>query len=375
MLAGSERQRDCLSGRREAVMCKIMRTLGGFIRRETVLFISIVLALISAVFVPPSREYISYIDWDTLFLLFSLMAVVKGFQKTGLFLYLGGRMLKKTTTTRQMLLILVFLPFLFSMVITNDVSLITFVPFGLAVLRMTGQERLAVPLLVLQTIAANLGSMLTPMGNPQNLYLYGRAGIGFWGLCKWMLPYVLLSAAGLFVLILLRRSIPISAEAVEVKWEHPRVLPFLRGGICPLPSWDFPFGPRCYNRVNCSNIFVVCGQEAACQCRLFAFGNVLCLFHFRRKSRKHRGISGADCLPIGKKCGAGGDPGKPNHQQCAGCAAAVEFHVRLARPCRRLQSGRPRNARRFYGKPHFLQIIGKGISGKAREISSCFYSL
>ena len=231
MLAGSERQRGRPSGRREAVMYKIMRTLGGFIRRETVLFLSIVLALISAVFVPPSREYISYIDWDTLFLLFSLMAVVKGFQKTGLFLYLGGRMLKKTTTTRQMLLILVFLPFLFSMVITNDVSLITFVPFGLAVLRMTGQERLAVPLLVLQTIAANLGSMLTPMGNPQNLYLYGRAGIGFWGLCKWMLPYVLLSAAGLLVLILLRRSVPISAEAVEVKWEHPKALPFCAAGF------------------------------------------------------------------------------------------------------------------------------------------------
>ena len=78
------------------------------------------------------------------------------------------------------------------MAITNDVSLITFVPFGLTVLRMAGQEHLAVPVAVLQTAAANLGSMLTPMGNPQNLYLYARSGMGFWGLCGLMLPYVCL---------------------------------------------------------------------------------------------------------------------------------------------------------------------------------------
>ena len=113
-------------------MPKILKNCILFFRRETVLCIAALLALLSVFFVPPSAVYISYIDWDTLALLFSLMAVMKGFQKAGLFVFLGNQLLKRTGTTRKMLLVLVFLPFVFSMVITNDVSLITFVPFGYA---------------------------------------------------------------------------------------------------------------------------------------------------------------------------------------------------------------------------------------------------
>lgn len=109
-------------------MPKILKNCILFFRRETVLCIAAQLALLSVFFVPPSAVYISYIDWDTLALLFSLMAVMKGFQKAGLFVFLGNQLLKRTGTTRKMLLVLVFLPFVFSMVITNDVSLITFVP-------------------------------------------------------------------------------------------------------------------------------------------------------------------------------------------------------------------------------------------------------
>lgn len=88
------------------------------------------------------------------------------------------------------------------MVITNDVSLLIFVPFGLTVLQMANQESLIVPLVVMQTVAANLGSMLTPMGNPQNLYLYTKFNLHFGQLCQLMLPYVLLSALCLTLLIL-----------------------------------------------------------------------------------------------------------------------------------------------------------------------------
>ena len=205
-------------------MLKVAKSCIGFFKRETVLCIAIVLALVSAIFVPPSPAYASYIDWDTLALLFSLMAVMKGFQKVGVFLFLGNQLLKRTVTTRRMLFVLVFLPFVFSMVITNDVSLITFVPFGLIVLRMAKQERLLVPLVVMQTAAANLGSMLLPMGNPQNLYLYAKSGIGFGEFVWLMLPYVLLSGACLALMILFQRPAPISAVSVAAEMGSRRRL-------------------------------------------------------------------------------------------------------------------------------------------------------
>ena len=202
----------------------------GFMQRETVLCIALLLAVISAFLTPPNPAYLSYIDWNTLALLFSLMAVMKGFQKAGLFVYLGNQLLKRTDSSRKMMLVLVLLPFLLSMVITNDVSLITFVPFGLIVLRLANQEHLVVSLVVLQTVAANLGSMLTPMGNPQNLYLYTKSGMSFGALCHLMLPYVLISALCLILLVVLRRSSPISGISLSVELgDHKTLLCCLLG--------------------------------------------------------------------------------------------------------------------------------------------------
>ncbi len=177
-----------------------------FAQAEVVLCAAAVLAVASAFLVPPDAEYLGYIDWDTLALLFSLMAVMTGFQRLGLFDFLGTRFLGYIHTSRQLLILLVLLPFVFSMVITNDVSLITFVPFGMVVLQMAGQQRLVVPLVVLQTAAANLGSMLTPMGNPQNLYLYGKSGMGMGAFVSLMLPYSLTSLVllGVWAVLLCR---------------------------------------------------------------------------------------------------------------------------------------------------------------------------
>ncbi len=163
------------------------------LQQETVLTAAFVLAVVSALIVPPDEAYLGYIDWNTLLLLFSLMAVMAGFQKLGIFKAVGRRLLSKTRDTRQLLLVLVFLPFFFSMLITNDVALITFVPFAIIVLRLSQQEKLLVPLVVLQTLAANLGSMLTPMGNPQNLYLYAKSGISLTAFLQLMLPYTIAS--------------------------------------------------------------------------------------------------------------------------------------------------------------------------------------
>ena len=211
-----------------------------FFKKETVLCIAAVLAVVSMGINPPSAAYAGYIDWNTLALLFGLMAVMKGFQKAGVFVWLGNCLLRRTDTTRKMLFVLVFLPFVCSMVITNDVSLITFVPFALVVLHMAGQDWLVVPLVVLQTVAANLGSMLTPMGNPQNLYLYTRSGMSFLELVGLMLPYAALSAICLALLILRCDSVPVQAAPVQSKLAPPQTLAVYGAGfvLCLLAIFD-----------------------------------------------------------------------------------------------------------------------------------------
>lgn len=167
-----------------------------FLKGETVLCAALVLAMASMFFVPPDAEYMSYIDFRTLAILFCLMGTMAGLQKTGVFQWVAQTLLSKVRKARQLVWILVLLCFFSSMAVTNDVALITFVPFTFIVLNLLGAEakrRLIIPAVVLQTIAANLGSMLTPIGNPQNLYLYGRAGLSLGAFVLLMLPYTFVS--------------------------------------------------------------------------------------------------------------------------------------------------------------------------------------
>lgn len=173
-----------------------MKLLKQFIQQETVLTAAAVLAVISAFFVPPDVQYIGYIDLRTLAILFSLMTVMAGLRRQGFFDGLGRALLSRTHSTFQLTLVLVGLCFFGSMFITNDVSLLTFVPFTFVVLSRLGADvrrSLLVPVVCMQTIAANLGSMLTPIGNPQNLYLYGKSGMSIGGFVLLMLPYTLVS--------------------------------------------------------------------------------------------------------------------------------------------------------------------------------------
>lgn len=114
----------------------------------------------------------AYIDWKVLACLFSLMAVVAGLRKSGLFSSLAAAITRVGGSVRSLSAILVFVTFFVSMAVTNDVALITFIPFSLILLRDFGNERLRLRIVTLQTIAANIGSSLTPVGNPQNLYLF-----------------------------------------------------------------------------------------------------------------------------------------------------------------------------------------------------------
>lgn len=173
-----------------------MRKIWEWFRKEAVLSVAILLAVISAFFVHPDREYIGYIDFRTLAILFCLMAVMSGLQKIGLFRFVAEKLLKSVNHVRGLIFILVMLCFFSSMLITNDVALITFVPFTFIVLRMIFKEQTEkwiVPIMVMQTIAANLGSMLTPIGNPQNLYLYGKTTMNFGEFIVFMLPYTLVA--------------------------------------------------------------------------------------------------------------------------------------------------------------------------------------
>ena len=142
-----------------------MNKVKGFVKRETVLSAAVILAILSAMVIRPDREYGSYIDYKTIGLLFCLMTVMAGLQSLGVFKKAGERLLGYVKGPGAVSAVLVFLCFFFSMAITNDVALITFVPFAIAVLKMAGMEPLVLPVVVLQTIAANLGSMLTPVGN------------------------------------------------------------------------------------------------------------------------------------------------------------------------------------------------------------------
>ena len=166
------------------------------IKNETVMSVAIILAVISAFFVKPDMEYLSYIDFRTLALLFCLMAVMAGFQKTGVFKLMAERLLGRIRSIRSLSFILIMLCFFLSMLVTNDVALITFVPFTIVILDMAGSERkdkLLIRTVVMQTVAANLGSMLTPIGNPQNLYLHGISGMGIGEFMTLLLPYTAVS--------------------------------------------------------------------------------------------------------------------------------------------------------------------------------------
>ena len=177
-------------------MTKLPTALTGLVKREPVLSIAFLCAVISALFVPPSPAYLAYIDLRVLCLLFCLMAVVAGLQECGLFLVLAQRLLTGERPLPAVSLALVLLPFFTSMLVTNDVALITFVPFAILVLGMVGRSDLLIPVIVLQTVAANLGSMATPVGNPQNLFLFAHFSLTIGEFLALLLPLTLVSLAG-----------------------------------------------------------------------------------------------------------------------------------------------------------------------------------
>ena len=174
-----------------------MQALRRFLKNEPVLCIAALCAVLSAIAVPPDREWIGYIDLRVLGLLWCLMAVVAALRSCGLFETLAYVLLKNSRGGRVLSLCLVLLPFFVSMAVTNDVALIIFGPCTLQLLTQLDCRKAAAPIVVLQTIAANLGSMATPVGNPQNLYLYARYELGAGEFFGALLPLVAVSLVAL----------------------------------------------------------------------------------------------------------------------------------------------------------------------------------
>ena len=185
-----------------------MRRALSYIKKEPMLPVAVGAAAISLFITPPSLKTLADIDWRTLATLFLMLTVLEGFKKENVFVPLL-RLASRTRRAAALALFLVFSVFFTSMFVTNDVSLIIFVPLTIILFRAAGKEKYVLPLLALENIAAVRGSLLTPFGSPQNLFIFGRSGVGAARFILYMLPLCALSGALLvcFTLFFFRRDL------------------------------------------------------------------------------------------------------------------------------------------------------------------------
>jgi len=215
----------------------MLKKIKDFIAKEVVLCVAAGCAVLTMFLVPPDREYLHYIDFRVLCLLLCLMAVVAGLKSVGTFHWLTYQLLHRIHNGRVLGLTLVLLPFFCSMFVTNDVALIIFVPFTLMLLDQLGCGKSIIPVTIFQTVAANLGSMATPVGNPQNLYLYAFYGIGIGEFFSVTLPLTLVSliVLSVFSLLLLPRKLPTQKlERVYIQSTRDLVLYIILFMLCLL---------------------------------------------------------------------------------------------------------------------------------------------
>ncbi len=188
-----------------------MKRIISFLKRDILLSIAGILALISCFFVPPDKEYIGYINLPVLVLLFCLMIVVAGFKRAGVFELLQNKLSKRIKSEKIMIATLSLICFFASALITNDVALITFVPFSLMILK-NQKSSCVIFVVVMETIAANLGSLITPIGNPQNLYLYTHYNMGIGEFFGITLPLGIVCLVMILACVLFRKNTPLLSE-------------------------------------------------------------------------------------------------------------------------------------------------------------------
>ncbi len=191
------------------------------LKQNAVLIVAFFAALLSSMIVPPDAEYLSYLDFRTLTCLFCTLAVICGLRNIKFFTVVARKLVSLAGSTRKTVIALLMITFIGSMLIANDMALITFLPLGYIALSETGNRKYLCYTFIMQNIAANLGGMVTPFGNPQNLFLYNKFNIPTGEFTLIMLPPFLLSIA----LILLSVFVFVKNEMVELNCESDTKLP------------------------------------------------------------------------------------------------------------------------------------------------------
>ncbi len=185
-----------------------MKRIVSLLKSDILLTVAGALAVLSCLFVPPDQEYLSYINLPVLVLLFCLMIVVAGIRQAGVFEILQDKLSKGIKTEKTMVVTLCMICFFASSLITNDVALITFIPFSLMILK-NQKPACVIFAVVMETIAANLGSLITPIGNPQNLYLYTHYNMSITEFFKITLPLGGICLLMILVCLGLRKNVPL----------------------------------------------------------------------------------------------------------------------------------------------------------------------
>ena len=196
-----------------------LHRIGEFIKKNAVLCVAISAALITSVIIPPDAEYFSYFDFKTLTCLFCTLAAVGALKNIHFFYALAKQIVRAFKNARACVLALLYVTFIGSMLIANDMALLTFLPLGYFALSSTGKERYMAFTFIMQNIAANLGGMLTPFGNPQNLYLYTKFSIPTGEFVATMLPPFAISVA----LITLSCFVFVKKESLEISDQEIRL--------------------------------------------------------------------------------------------------------------------------------------------------------
>lgn len=190
-----------------------MQKIIAFLKNEAVLAVALAAACLSMLIIPPDAAYVSYVDFDVLMLLFSLMAVVSGLKRCGVMDRVCGALVTRASSARMLCALLSMACFFSAMLVTNDVALLTFVPLTCALLSALPRELILT--VTIETVAANLGSMATPIGNPQNLYLYSRYDMPIGDFLLAVGPLTLLSLALVLLSCLLVKKAPLSSSCAK----------------------------------------------------------------------------------------------------------------------------------------------------------------
>ncbi len=205
-----------------------LERLGLFVRKNAVMCIAFIAAIVTSIFIPIDKEYIGYFDYKTLTCLFCVLAVVCALKNVDFFYMLARKVVHCFRTARMSVLALVYITFIGSMLIANDMALLTFLPLGYFVLTTTGKQKYMAFTFIMQNIAANLGGMLTPFGNPQNLYLYSKFQIpNLEFMAIMVLPFVISVVIITICCIIFVKPEPLSLSDEKIVLDPKRTMLYL----------------------------------------------------------------------------------------------------------------------------------------------------